>query len=245
MKPMLRRAGITTLPGTTPSTDQYGELIPEINRMMSGFNLDGHKIFTTRIDRYALTPNQTTYFIGPTGDFVADRPIRIIRANLVLTASFPEIFLPLHLMDDIEWAALSIEELPAAYPWSLYNDGDYPDSQLYLYGYPTQTNDLQLFTPQQLPQFVAATDSVVLPPGYEDLMVTQGALRVRALYPYDCRLNALQAQELRMDAARALQTVRIANAECPDYLSEAAALGGNSGNPGNFRAEFEKFGGNL
>ena len=47
IKPALRRAGITQLPGIIPSTDQSSELIPEVNRLLSSASLDGHKIFTT------------------------------------------------------------------------------------------------------------------------------------------------------------------------------------------------------
>lgn len=309
LKPMLRRAGITQLPGITPSVDQYGELIPEVNRMLSAFNLDGHKIFTASIDRYRLVANQQAYFIGlpftfaatlasavtatvadttgleigmalsgtgiPVGttitgitintnitlslaatttgastitvtpDFVAQRPIFIYRANLVLISENPEVHLPLTLLDDAQWAAKTIPHLLSSYPWELYNDGNYPLSKLYLYGYPNQANDLELFTWQQLKDsFTAVTDVAMFPPGYEDFIVTRGALRVRALYPYDSKLSAGQVAELRQDAATATQAVQIINTECPAFTNEASLLN-SKGLAGNFRAEFYKWGANI
>lgn len=310
LKPMLRRAGITQLPGITPSTDQYGELIPEINRMLGQFNLDGHKIFTTSIDRYTLIPNQETYFIGPvftftatltsasivatvtdttglsvgqvlsgtgitagckisgivenisitlsvaatangaqtitvTPDFIAPRPNFIYRANLVLTTSSPEVHLPLRILTDAEWAAKTLPHLLASFPWELYNDGDYPQSQIYMYGYPNEVNDLELFTWQQLKSsFTAVTDAVIFPPGYEDMIVTRGALRARALYPYDSKLSAEQVDELRRDAATATQAVQILNTQCPGFTNEASLLNSASGD-GNAKAEFYRWGANL
>lgn len=257
LKPMLRRAGITQLPGIKPSTDQYGELIPEINRMMAGFNLDGHKIFNTSIDRYTLTANQQTYLIGPTGataglaltppipGFNANRPVFIYRANIVLLGTTPEVHLHIRVLTDEEWAGKTIPHLQAAYPWSIYNNGDVPNSKLYLYGYPNQVNDLELFTWQQLQSsFANDTDAVILPPGYEDMIVTSGALRARALYPYDSKLSGLQVQELRDDAARALYAVKVLNSQCTPMVNEAASLNGGR-TAGNLRAEFERWGMNL
>lgn len=245
LKPALRRGGITTLPGIEPSIDQYTELIPETNRMMGSWNLDGHKIYSTSIDRYAMNPQQTTYFIGPTGDFVAPRPTFIYRANVVLVNSSPELHLPVRLLSDAEWAAHVITELPAPWPWQLYNDGAVPDSKLYLFGFPTAKNDLELFTWNQLKSdFSSTTDAVVLPPGYEDAIVTNLALRVKALYPYDAKLTGLQASELREDARRSLQAVKTMNMQCVPMASEAANIGGNGGNE-SLKAAFYRWGSNL
>jgi hypothetical protein len=253
---MLRRAGITQLPGIIPSPDQYGELIPEINRMMAGFSLDGHKIFTTSIDRYTLTANQQTYLIGPDASadgaalnpvipgFDAARPIFIYRANIVIVGSSPELHLPLGILTDGEWAAKTIPALQASWSWQLYNDGAVPNSKLFLYGIPGEANDLELFTWQSLQhEFTSEDNAVILPQGYEDLIVTQGALRVRALYPYDSKLSGAQLQELRTDATRALQTVKIMNTESTPFYNEAALLNGTGS--GSLRAAFERWGANL
>ena len=239
-KPALRRAGITTLPGIIPSTDQTGELIPELNRMMSLASLDGHKIYTTAIDRYQMTPLQTTYFLGPTGDWVAPRPNWIVRANVVLLDSSPELHLPLYLLDDKEWAAHVITELQMPWPYQLYNDGSYPDSQIYLFGFPSQTNDIELFTPQELKQdFTDLTDTVSFPPGYEAWIVPALALKAASLYPYDSKLSGLQLQALRDEARQAMDWIQINNSECVDMTNEAASLGSYGDGPGNLRAAFE------
>lgn len=241
----LRRAGITQLPGITPSIDQTTELIPEANRLLSSWSLDGHKIYTTNIDRYAMTPGQTTYFIGPTGDFVAPRPISIVRANIVLVNSDPELHLPVYLLDDLEWAAHVITELAMPWPYQLYNDGAFPDSKLYLYGYPTENNDLELFTWRELKDdFTAVSDGVVFPPGYEAALVPALALCARALNPYDSKLSVLQAQDLKDEARKTLEWVRILNAECPAMTSEAANMGSSSTGE-SLRSIFYRWGTNL
>lgn len=241
IKGALRKGGITTLPGTTPSPDQSGELISELNRMMEGLSLDGHNIYTTSIDRYALTPNQTTYFIGPTGDFVAPRPIFISRANIIVTGSSPELHLKCRILTDEEWGAKTITELPAPWPWELYNDGGTPDSKLYLYGYPTEPNDLELYTWQELQDtFTSMADAAVFPIGYADAIIPNLALRVTELYPLDSHLTAMQMQRLEKSARVSLEALHALNTTAPDFRNETATRGN-----GDARSAFYKFGANL
>lgn len=226
-KPALRIAGITMLPGIGPSTDQTGELIPAINRLVGMFNLDGLKIFNTSIDRYALTPLQSSYFIGPSGDFQAPRPNYIHGANVVITSASPELHLPIHMMTPAEWEAMTITELPMAWPIAMYNDGANPDSKLYLYGFPTNANDLELFTWQALKNdFTAISDAVYLPDGYEAAIVDSLALEVARLHPRDTVLRGEALVEARRAAQNSLQAVMVLNTECPRLHSEAANIGG-------------------
>lgn len=231
--------------------DQSSELIPEINRLFSSASLDGHKVYTTEINRYALNPNQTTYFIGPTGDFVAPRPIQIVRANIVLVNSDPELHLPVYIMDDREWAAHVITELPMPWPYQLYNDGGLHglgDSKLYLFGFPTQVNDLELFTWLELKDdFSSINDDFIFPPGYEAWIVSALALKARALYPYDSKLSGGQVQELRDEERVTREAVTMLNTECPNYNNEAAMIGPASGDDGsvNLKAAFYRWGSNL
>lgn len=234
-RPALRRAGITMLPGILPSTDQTSELIPEINRMMGSWNLDGHRIFNTSIDRYALkTPGfnlQSSYFIGPDlgpPDFTAPRPLWISAANIVITGISPELHEPLRIITDDEWASIPMPELSMAWPTAIYNDGGTPDSKLYLFGIPTEANDLELFTWTGLKKdFTAITDAVVLPDGYEAAIVDNLTLKVAALYPHDTNLKGAALDEARIAARDSLQAIIVMNSKCPPLYSEAAHIGGS------------------
>lgn len=214
LKSSLRRAGITQLPGITPNVDQYGELIPELNRLLSSYNLDGHKIFSTSIDRYAMSPNQTSYFLGPTGDWVAPRPNFIVTARVILTGTSPEIAHQVRVIrDDKEWGSITIQELLGAWPWAIYNEEQVPDTKIHLYPYPSAAgNDLELYTWQALKtDFSAVSDVVILPDGYEHMITTNLALQAVALNPGDSKLSGMQLALLEKQAANALDAVIIMN----------------------------------
>lgn len=199
----LRLCGQSGRPGRGISSEQQTEVIQFLNQMLDGMNTLRGSIFTVNIARYALVPSQTTYFIGPTGDFVAPRPIRIVNANLVLTNASPEAHLPMRILNDDEWADIRVTEIPTTVPRLLYNDGNSPDSQLYLWGFPTQANDLELFTWQGLNNALGPTDTLAYPDGYARAILYKLAVEIAPLYwkKTDKLLALVQQQAISAYAA--------------------------------------------
>ena len=176
--PALRLAGVLGAAGRGASPSQLADAFASLNRMMDSWTIQNLLIYTIRSDRYTLTPSQVSYTIGPVGaDFTAPRPVEITQANIVLAGS-PAVHCPLKLIDDQEWASISVREIPTTLPLKLYNDGAYPNSRLYFWPYPTAANDLELFTSSQLTRFAKQTDDVSFPPGYEDALVYNLAVRL-------------------------------------------------------------------
>ncbi len=158
---------------------------------------------------------------------MAPRPLYITSANIVLTNQSPELHLPMYIFRTAEeWSRVVIPELPAGWPWSIYNDGAMPDSQLYLYGYPTINCDLELFTWQEiLPEFSAITDAVVLPPGYEAHIVNAFVEEIESLYPLQAKVAPV-TRKLIEQSRRAIVAL---NAVSPQRTSDADDI--NSGGP--------------
>lgn len=178
----LRLCGQMGQPGRGPSPEQLAEVIVYLNQMLDNWNVMRNSIYTIDIARYTLTPSQTIYTIGPTGNFVADRPIRIENANLVLTGQSPEVFIPLSLLNDDQWALISVEEIPTTVPVALYDDYGQPNSNLYFWGFPTQANDVQLFTWKKLPTSLTSSDNLIVPDGYMLAIIQNLAVQIGPLY---------------------------------------------------------------
>lgn len=235
LKPALRSAGITFLPGTTPSTDIYAEAIPMVNRMMASFSLDGHRIYTSDITDYALTAGQKSYSIGIGGDFNSPRPIFITAASILFPTS-PVVRYPLQItLEESVWTSIPVQDITGAPPWLLYYDGGFKQTtvtglaNIYLYPQPPAGYTLELATWSELKDnFTAVTDAVLLPPGYEEMMVWNFAVRLAAMYPKESTL----LPDARDMARTSLGAVITSNSKCPDLHSEAARLNNRRGSPG-------------
>ncbi len=220
---MLRIAGITTLPGTTPNVDQYGELIPMVNRMLSGWNCDGHKIFTTKIEDFPLVADQKVYTIGPGGDFDTERPISIKLADIIFPTN-PELRRPIRILSDYEWSIVGIQDITGAPPLAIYYDGSMDENglaKIYVYFQPPDGYSLEIYTWQQLANsFESPTDVAVFPPGYEEAIVWNGGIKIAGMYPLEAKVAA-NAMTFARDS---LNTLIALNSKNPQMRSEAAGL---------------------
>jgi hypothetical protein len=221
--PALRKAGITLGPQRTPSIAQFQDAIDELNRLVGSLNCDRLNIYSITEYQFPLS-GAKSYTMGqdPTGaitaDFPGPWPIAIDRANIIY--STPQIRRPLAIVTDLQWARIRVQDIPNTIPNTLYNDRAYPLANLYLYPQPLPGYILELYIWQLVPAFSALTDVVVLPPGYEDALVLNLAVRLgphfqRAVDP-----------DVRNDAQKALMRIESINAPRPTLDLGCGCKGG-------------------
>lgn len=234
LDPALRRAGITHMPGITSGPEKYAELVKATNRLLSSWNTDGAKIFTTKIETFDLIGSQKQYSIGPGGDLNTARPVFIRDANFIFPGS-TALRHQIRIIDDDEFARISLQEIPGAPPWFLYYDGSYDSNglgQIFIIGQPPSGYQLELYSWQALSSsFTATSNAVIWPPGYEFALETNLGIQAASLYPNDSILktNPLAMAELRKEAAKALTALITLNTDCPTLRSEAAWIGRGGG----------------
>jgi hypothetical protein len=219
--PALRKAGITLGPQRTPSPAQYQDAIEELNRLIGSLNCDRLFIYTK--DRIiAPLTGEKTYTMGVSADpnvipdIEAPRPEGIEAANILTVPG--ELRYPLAIVTDLQWAQISMQDAPNSIPEILYDDRGYPLSTLYLYGQPVTGAFLELFCWQLVPQFLTPDDQVLLPPGYEDALVLNLAVR---LAPH---FQKVLDQNVREDARISL--MRLMSINAPQPIADTPGLCG-------------------
>jgi hypothetical protein len=191
--------------------------------MMASYSLDGHRIYTANINDFPLVSGQKSYTIGPGADFDTPRPIFISAADIIFPTD-PTVRYPIRIvLDEQQWMNITVQDISGAPPNVLYYDGGYDINgwaKIYLWYQPPDGYTLELATWNQLPSFSSIDDIVTLPPGYEDMMVWNFALRVEGMYPLESKL----LPQARQTARETLQAVITMNAKNPALSSEAARI---------------------
>ena len=207
----LRLAGVTGGPGRTPSPEQLVDALISLNGLIDSLNLHRGAIYTIQPNRYTLTPPKPSYSIGidplglVTADFNAPRPIYIENARLVLTSSPVEVYLPLRIATDLEWSSIAVRAIPVTIPQVMYCDYDYPIAQIFFWGYPTEANDLELWTWKDVKEFSSLNDPVICPVGYIDMFCYQLAVRLADQFRTPISPNVIS------DARRMLSRIKSVN----------------------------------
>lgn len=220
--PALRKAAITLGPGRMPSPAQFQDAIEELNRLLGSLNCDRLFIYSRTAWTFPLT-GVASYTIGqdPTGalaaDFDAPRPQFIEAANVI--ASDGNTRRPLVLATDQVWSKIAPDRASDV----LYNDRAYPLSTLELSSPPPAGEQLELFCWTQVPVFRDLADVVLLPPGYEDAIVLNLAVRLVSHFPLAPNLPRQVDPNLYQQARESLMRLESLNA--PQPLADTGGLG--------------------
>ena len=205
LKASLRQIG-QLAPGRSPNQSETADALSVLNRMLDAWNTESLAIYSRRVDQYTLVPSQQSYTIGTGGDFDAARPVRITTANLIITTNPAQpLRHPLEiLVDETQWGRIKLQAVATSIPLKLYNDRAHPLSTLYFWPVPTVAYPIELYTWRQIARFASATDAVDFPPGYEEAVVCNLALR---LCPEWGKLPRADVADLARTAKAAIQSL--------------------------------------
>lgn len=209
----------------TPSADEASDGLFVLNGMLDSWNTERLSIYTINAAVYDLVPQQLKYTIGPVGaDFTAPRPVRIQNANIILNDNVPPVRVPITLLDDDQWSAISLQLVPSTIPQKLYNDGSFPNSNLYLWGQPSSGLQLELYTWSQITGFTDYTDDFTLPPGYQEAVLYNLAVRL-ALTFGSAAVSSLSVISPLAQAAKA--RIQSLNCVTPVMSADQGIMGTN------------------
>lgn len=178
IKRAMRLAGV--LPeGETPSAQQSADGLEALNAMLGGWANERLMIHVLSLDQFALTSGQAAYTIGPGGDIDTVRPTLINPSSYVQLGT---VSYPLELLTSQTYNAISVKALQATIPLGLWYLQTYPLGQLTFYGIPGPGLTLYLWSSKPFTSFASPTQSVDLPPGYEEALAYNLAVEIAPEY---------------------------------------------------------------
>jgi hypothetical protein len=207
-------------PGQGPNGDDIQDGLFCLNSMLEAWSTERLNVFTVNAQTVATVAGKQTYQIGDGApDWNQPRPIRIERANVLTPGASGPFELPLRILTDAEWAVIAIKSTASTLPTQLYNDGQFPYSNISLWPVPTVNLQIVLWVWQALQTgFTDTAADVSFPPGYAE------AIR----YNLACRLAPEWDRPIRPDvvdeAVRTKAAVKRLNHPRMRLGSDAALL---------------------
>jgi hypothetical protein len=146
-----------------------------LNAMLDSWNTESLAVYALRDETLTLT-GAASYTIGAGGALNTTRPVKIESAYVRLSDNDYHA----KLASAEAWYRLAAKTTTGSVAEWLYYEPSYPLGTLYLYPQPT-TGVLHLVTRVPLAAY-AASDSLALPPGYQDAITYHLALRLAPEY---------------------------------------------------------------
>lgn len=158
------------------------------------------------------TTGAASYTIGPTGDVVAARPLKIDRA----TATLGGVESPVDVLTRAQWDAIAVKAVDGP-PSAVWYEATTPDGRIHVYprasGYTLHLDGQAL-----LASFPQLTTDMTLPEGYEAAVVLSLACDLSGPY------NKPISPDLRGKTAGAVKAIKRTNTE-PLILESQRGLG--------------------
>lgn len=178
-------------PGYTASPELQENVRQEWAAMIDEWNVDRNFALTKPEFTYAITgsgynANNRDYQIGPAaaaGNFIGPRPIRILKANLVITTVTPHVRIPLSVLPWEDYGSIPVLAIPATgVSLAIYYEPTFPTGIIHFW-LPINANSIEIWqngvnvAPAVLATVVAGTFA----PGYENAIVYSLAERCQYL----------------------------------------------------------------
>jgi hypothetical protein len=206
--------------GETPSTTMYADGLRMLNRLLDTFAHDAAFAFDASLRSLALT-GQASFDVGPSGDVVTLRPIKITSAY----ATMGGIDYPVRVISIEEYDSIGLKTSTGSIPECIAYNGVYPDGVVYVYPLCSSVT-LKMRTIDQVKTFAATSTSIDMPEGYEDALTLALAIRMAPGY------GVPVSQDTRLAATRAMKAVKRSNRVVPKLsLPEALDTTHHSGYP--------------
>lgn len=166
----------------TPTAAEASDAFEVLNQMIGTWRTESLIVYAKAQNVYTYpVTGQQSYTIGPTGDFVTDRPVRIDAAyNRDANDNDYLIYVAKDFKD---YSDLITKNVTANLVTLLYYDPTYPNGTIYLWPTPnTDSYRLVLWTWDTVEEFASLDTVIALPPGYERALRSNLAVELSPRY---------------------------------------------------------------
>jgi len=211
----LREIGVLA-EGETASAAGAAEALLRLNRFIDRLGVERLTIYTRTRTTWTITANDGNYSIGSAGDVAIARPVYVDDVGYIDSSTSPTSEYLLRRLTEAEYAAITLKSETSTYPTHYYLNPTYANATLDLWPVPTSTTlSGVIYAWTALTQFSALTTTVALPPGYEEMLVTNLAILL-------CPTYGVQPHPVLVDTARRTMA-DIKRANIRDYELEMEA----------------------
>lgn len=179
----LRRIGVVGQ-GNTAQPEALIQALGAFNAFVDALGANRLMLYGETRTTWTIVSGTQSYAVGAAQAVNRVRPVYVEQLGSVApiryidTAGDPDVELPLQLLNDQQWRAVSTKALTGVLPSVAFYDPTYPFGSIKLWPVPTSST-LQgvLYAPTSMAEF-ALSDTIALPPGYRRFLVTNVALEL-------------------------------------------------------------------
>jgi hypothetical protein len=159
----LRLLGILA-EGETPSASMSQDALMALNQMIDSWNTERLSVFCTEDQVFTWPASFISRTLGPTGDFVGNRPILLDDSTYFKAPS--GVSYGIKMINQQQYNGIAVKTVTSTFPQVMWVNMTFPDIEIYLYPRPTQNLEFHFVSVQELDRPVNLSTVLHYPPGY-------------------------------------------------------------------------------
>jgi len=151
--------------GETPSAGTSQDALFALNQMIDSWGTEKLSTFTTQEQVFSWLPGFISRTLGPSGDFVGDRPVLMDDATYFVDAS-TGISYGIKLINQQQYDGIAVKNVTSTFPQVMWINTNYPNIDMHIYPVPTKVLEWHFISAAQLTQPATIATPLYFPPGY-------------------------------------------------------------------------------
>jgi hypothetical protein len=151
--------------GETPSAATSQDALFALNQMIDSWGTEKLSTFTTQEQVFSWLPGLISQTLGPSGDFVGDRPVLMDDATYFVDAS-TGISYGIKLINQQQYDGIAVKSVTSTFPQVMWINTNYPNIDMHVYPVPTKVLEWHFISAAQLTQPATIATPLYFPPGY-------------------------------------------------------------------------------
>jgi hypothetical protein len=151
--------------GETPSAETARDSLMALNQMIDSWNTERLAVFSTQDQVFLWPPGELNRTLGPTGDFVGNRPVLLDDATYFRDPQ-TNVSYGIKFINQQQYDGIAVKTVTSTYPQVIFVNNTFPDIDMFVYPKPLRELEWHFISVEELTQPAALATQLTFPPGY-------------------------------------------------------------------------------
>ena len=151
--------------GETPSAATSQDALTAMNQMIDSWSIERLAVFSTQDQVFSWPPGAISRTLGPTGDFVGNRPV-LLDDSTYFRDPANNISFGIKILNQQQYNGIAVKTVTSTYPQVIWVNMTYPNIEMDVYPVPTKVLEWHFVSVSELTQPATLATVLSFPPGY-------------------------------------------------------------------------------
>jgi len=151
--------------GETPSSETANDALYALNQMIDSWDTERLAVFSTQDQVFSWPSGESTRSLGPTGDFVGERPVLLDDATYFRDPQ-TNVSYGIKFINQQQYDGIAVKTVTSTYPQVMFTNMTYPNIEMVIYPVPLRLLEWHFISVEKLSQPANLATTILFPPGY-------------------------------------------------------------------------------